>query len=211
MNKKWFVGIDVSKSTLDVTLFIKADGDKSPHGQFVNDDKGCRAIIRWLRKQGVNATEVLFCMEHTGVYSMGVAMFFENNNLVYSMVSPLHIKRSLGLVRGKSDKVDSFHISRFCYLHREELSHTKLPFESIRMLKSLINERERLVKIQKSEKTVLHELEKTNTRATTKRIKARITMISKHINCIEKEMEQIIASEPDISENYKLIRSVRGQ
>ncbi len=86
------------------------------------------------------------------------------------MMSPLHIKRSLGLVRGKNDKVDSFQISKFCYLHRDELLPTKLPLESIRILKGLINEWERLVKMQKSEKTILRELTKANAIATIKRI-----------------------------------------
>ncbi len=210
MNYKWFVGIDVSKKTLDVSSFIKELGDKSPHEQFTNDGKGYKAVIRWLKKQGAIVKEVMFCMEHTGVYSMDLALFFEKNNLAYSMVSPLHIKRSLGLVRGKSDKVDSFQISRFCYLHRDELPHTKLPLESIRVLKGLINERERLVKMQKSEKTVLHELKKVNTKSTFNRIESRIIMFSTDIECIEKEMEQVISSEPEVFENYKLTRSVIG-
>jgi transposase len=210
MNYKWFVGIDVSKKTIDVTLFLKDQGVKSPHKQFCNDKKGFQAIIRWVEKQNVDLKTVLFCMEHTGVYSLDLALFFEQGHFVYSMVSPLHIKRSLGLVRGKNDKVDSFQISKFCYLHRDELFQTKLPLESIQLLKSLINERRRLVNMQKSEKIVYSELRKINTCNSLKRIETRIAMFSADIKCIEQEIEKVINSEPSIRENYRLIRSVIG-
>lgn len=210
MDFKWFVGTDVSKKTLDVTLFFREQGDKSPHKQFGNDDGGYRSILGWLEKQGANPKEALFCMEHTGAYSVGMAEFLEHAGLAYSLVSPLHMKRSLGLVRGKNDKVDSYQISRFCYLHRDELPPTTLPLATIRQLKGLVNERERLVKMQTSEKIVFSELAKANTDSTMKRVAARIAMFSADIACIEQEMEQVIGSDPSIAERYKLIRSVVG-
>lgn len=180
------------------------------HYQSANDNKGNRAIIKWLIKQGANPKEALFCMEHTGVYSIKIAVFLEKNKCSYSMVSPLHIKRSLGIVRGKNDKIDSFQISRFCYLHRAELPQTVLPLKSIQILRGLINERERLVKVQTSEKIVIHELKETNTRGTIKRIKCRIALLAKDISSIEREMEQVINSEPNVFKNYELVRSVIG-
>ena len=210
MNYKWFIGIDVSKKTFDVTLFLKERGVKSPHKQFSNDKEGYQAAIKWVKGQNVSSKSVLFCMEHTGVYSLGLALFFEQNHFAYTMVSPLHIKRSLGLVRGKNDKVDSFQISRFCYLHKDELSETKLPLKSLQVLKGLINERGRIVKMQKSEKIVYSELKKTNSNSSLKRIETRIAMFASDIKCIEQEIYQVISSEPSIQENYKLIRSVIG-
>jgi len=210
MKFKWFVGIDISKKTLDSTLFENGNNKKSPHKQFNNDGKGHQTLVKWLGSQGVSLDEVLFCMEHTGVYGLNLAVFLEKNELVYSMVSPLHIKRSLGLVRGKNDKVDSYQIARYCYLHREDIRQTKLPHESIQELKGLINERERLVKVQTSEKIVLSELRKSNSSNTIRRIEARIVIFSEDIKCIEQEMEQIIEAEASISKNYKLIRSVIG-
>lgn len=210
MKFKWYVGIDISKKTLDVTLFSKELKEKSPHKQFSNDEKGYHSMVDWLNRAGFLSGRVLFCMEHTGVYGLDLSVFLEKNELIYSMVSPLHIKRSLGLVRGKSDKVDSYQISRYCYLHRDDICKTKLPLESIQMLRSLINERERLVKMQTSEKIVLSELRKSNTRTTLARIETRIAMFAEDINNIEQEIEQVIDSETSINENYKLIRSVIG-
>ena len=210
MNYKWFVGIDISKKTLDVTLFSNELKKKSSYGQFCNANKGYESMVTWLNKLGVSNSSVVICMEHTGVYGMELAWFLEKNKLVYSMVSPLHIKRSLGLVRGKNDKVDSYQISRYCYLHRDEIHQTKLPQEVIRTLKSLYKERERLVKMQTSEKIVLSELRKSNTASTIKRIESRLELFSKDIENIEQEIKQIINCDLNIKRNYQLMRSVIG-
>ncbi len=210
MNYKWFIGIDVSKKTLDVTLYDKEKRENSPYKQFNNNEKGYFAIIKWVKNMNVEVKDVFFCMEHTGVYSLELALFMEQNQYCYSMVSPLHIKRSLGLKRGKNDKIDSYQISRFCYLHREELSPTKLPMKSIRLLKSLITERERLVKMQTSEKTILKELKNVNSQGTEARIKVRLTLFTEDIKSIEKEMEEIIKSDEGLEKNFELIKSVVG-
>lgn len=153
---------------------------------------------------------VLICMEHTGVYGIDLAVFLRKNKIAYSMVSPLHIKRSLGITRGKNDKVDSYQISRFCYLYRDEMKLSELPSAAIQKLRGLINERERLVKMQTVEKQILKELRKINSGTTIKRVKARIILFSGDISLIEQEIEQIIKSETEIYNNYTLIRSVVG-
>ena len=53
-------------------------------------------------------------------------------------------------------------------------------------------------------------LKKVNANSTLERTVSRIKMFSADINCIEKEIEQIINSEPSLKNNYKLIKSVVG-
>lgn len=210
MKLKRFSGIDISKKTLDVTLYDKTLLKKSSHIKVSNDTKGFTELIKWFKKRVVSLDLLFVCMEYTGIYGIDLAVFLEDNNVTYSMVSPLHIKRSLGLTRGKNDKVDSYQISRFCYLHRTELKISKLPSASIQKLKGLINERERLVKMQTVEKQVLKELYSISIDSTVKRIKLRLKLFSEDVNSIEKEIEKIIKSKSAISKNYQLIRSVTG-
>ena len=210
MKFKWFIGIDISKKTLDATMYDKASLKKPKHIKVSNNLKGFRELIRWIKKQGSLIKESLISMEHTGVYGNDLAVFLDQKRISYSMVSPLHIKRSLGLTRGKNDKVDSFQISRFCYLHREELQLSKFPSITIQKLRGLINERERIVKMQATEKQVLKELKVQSSGSSNKRVKARLAHFSQDINSIEREIEQIINAEPDIKENYILARSVIG-
>jgi len=210
MKFKWFVGVDISKKTLDATLFDKMLLKKSPHIGVSNNMKGFKELIVWLKKQCGQLDGLIICMEHTGVYGNDLAIFMDNKQVAFSMVSPLHIKRSLGLTRGKNDKVDSFLISRFCYLHREELQLTKLPLAAIQKLRGLINERERLVKMQTTEKQVLRELKSQNTKTSLERIQARLSYFASDIDSIENEIKQIINSEADIQKNYTLVISVIG-
>lgn len=210
MKFKWFVGIDISKKTLDVTLFNYVLQKKSQHRVISNNQSGFTELFKWLKGQGIQLDKLLMCMEHTGVYGNDLAIYLANNHIAFSMVSPLHIKRSLGLTRGKNDMVDSYLIARFCYFHREELQLTELPLVAIQKLRGLINERERLVKMQATEKKVLKELKVQNSATSTERIKARLAYFTSDIKIIEAEIEQIIQSERTIKRNYDLIRSVIG-
>lgn len=210
MKFKWFVGVDISKNTLDATRFDKVLLKKSPHIVVSNNMKGFKELTGWLRKECGLLDEFIICMEHTGVYGNDLAVFLDDKHIAFTMVSPLHIKRSLGLTRGKNDKVDSFLISRFCYLHREELKLTKFPVVTIQKLRGLINERERLVKMQTTEKQVLRELKVQNSETATERIKARLTYFASDIDSIENDIKQIINAEVDIQKNYILARSVIG-
>ena len=54
MNYKWFVGIDISKKTLDAVLYVKDSTQKSPHIQISNNNSGYEKLLKWLEKQGGN-------------------------------------------------------------------------------------------------------------------------------------------------------------
>lgn len=210
MKFKWFIGIDISKMTLDITIYTKLGFKKSEHIKVDNNLKGFIELIKWFKRQGLAEGTLLICMEHTGVYGNDLAVFLEEKNIAFSMVSPLHIKRSLGLTRGKNDKVDSFQISRFCYLHRDELDLSKLASGTIQKLRGLINERERLVKMQTIEKQVLKELKSQCTLFSIERAQVRLTNLVIDIESIEKEMKQIIKEDEEVYQNYILARSVIG-
>lgn len=210
MKFKCFVGIDISKKTLDVTLYDNMNQRKSKHIKVKNNQKGFEEIIKWLIKNGAGIDNTVICMEHTGIYGVDISVFLEKTGIAFSLVSPLHIKRSLGLIRGKNDKVDSFQISRFCYLHREELKLSKNPSKAIQELRSLLNERERVVKMLTVEKQILKEFEKASSTSTLNRTKARMLMFTKEIHIIEKEMKQVIAKNPEIKKNIILASSVVG-
>jgi len=210
MKFKWFIGIDISKKTLDVSFYDNQGFKNSNHIKVNNNEKGFIEIIKWLKNNSITLDDVLICMEHTDIYGIDLAVYLDKKAIAYSMVPPLHIKRSIGLSRGKNDKVDSFQISRFCYLHREELKLSKTPSKTIQKIKGLLNERERLVKMQTVEKQVLTELKGANTSSTLQRAENRLKLFANDISLIEKEMEQAIEAEEDIYNNYTLIRSVIG-
>lgn len=78
-NKQSFVGIDVSKDTLDYSLVC--DGQQIwPERE--NSIKGIKAFIKALSKKGIkDLSNSIFCLEHTGIYSNHLISFLTDNKL----------------------------------------------------------------------------------------------------------------------------------
>jgi transposase len=142
MNYTEFVGIDISKITIDVWLY-----HCKKHQQFDNSEKGFKAMIKWIKQiTGIgDATRYLFCLENTGLYNLPFCSFADSWQLHYCLESALRIKLSFGIARGKNDKADAERIARYCYLHRDELVLTHLPAKAIQRLKKLLSLRDKLV------------------------------------------------------------------
>lgn len=209
MNYKWFIGIDISKLTFDVVLFRNDLQKKSPHAKFDNNSNGFLNLKHWLYEQKTTLKDSLFCIEHTGIYGFDLAKFLTSESNC-CMESPLHIKRSLGITRGKSDKVDAFQIARFCYIHRDELKPKEIPTKTMLTLRFLINERERLVKTRSTDKVIIKELDRVENATCIARAKKRIKNISVDIDQIEKEIEELIYNNNVLKKNYLLVKSVIG-
>ena len=112
MEKNHYIGVDISKKTIDVAIYKKEKAGKAVLCEkFHNSPNGFKDMKRWLRKCGVTLAESLFCMEATGHYTYELCLFLEQQKVVYSVQSPLHLKRSFGLAHGKSDKVDAYRIA----------------------------------------------------------------------------------------------------
>lgn len=60
----------------------------------------------------------LICFENTGSYSKEILYFLVDQDIPCLEENPLKISRSLGLRRGKSDKVDSQDICNYAFEKR---------------------------------------------------------------------------------------------
>ncbi|NEN21963.1 IS110 family transposase [Cryomorpha ignava] len=131
------VGVDISKLTIDVHLHLI-----NQHKQFANNAKGFKALLAWIKKHKVKSDEVYFCFEHTGLYSLSLAAFLAEKNILFSMVSGLEVKRSMGVVRGKNDKVDAARIAEYAlplvdgatldnFFHENEVSIRGLNYNAL--------------------------------------------------------------------------------
>ncbi len=157
-----FIGVDVSKNTLDIAICQEAVPEKFLHQQFPNTLTGCKKMLTWLKKQQVDLRESFFIMEHTGWYTLLLCCYLQEADLLFGLYSPLHLKRSLGLTRGKTDKVDAQRLAYYAFLHRHALKPTPLPSASLLKLKNLFAFRDRLVKTQASLKVTMNDLKATD-------------------------------------------------
>jgi len=211
MKKSLFViGIDVSKEKLDVYFYTTGF-----HFIVLNSTRGFAKLIEnIMQNAGCALTGVLICFENTGKYSKQLAVFLEESKIKFHMSPALAIKRSLGLVRGKDDKIDSKRIALYAYEKRETLIPTKLPGQKIDQIKSLLTLRAKLIKHRTSYKNGLSDLKDCYQEGETKFIrevqKNLIEQISQQIENIEGEIMQIIKSDKAMKKNYLLMLSIKG-
>tara|TARA_Y100001935_G_scaffold30053_1_gene23422 strand:+ start:170 stop:1159 length:990 start_codon:yes stop_codon:yes gene_type:complete len=209
MKRSSFIGIDISKLTLDVCVYRPEHKEKKVFLKVLNTPKGHELFLKELRKLNVLIDEAFVCMEYCGVYGLELGFYLETK-IDYCFCNPLHIKRSLGLTRGKSDKLDSYRIARFSYLFRDELKPMKMPSDCLIQLKSLISERSRIVKSIVIEKQTLSDLTATMSKPAKDRAENRLTGLNIDKDAIEKEILEQVKSVDKINKNYELLISITG-
>ncbi|MBL0127301.1 MAG: transposase [Flavobacteriales bacterium] len=138
------IGIDVSKATLDVAL-RNEEGTLAKEERIKNSATALRSLLRKWRKQGLCDTTTLVCLEPTGQYSHGVVKTLLTGQPTW-MAHATDIRLSIGMQRGKSDRVDARRIAEYAQRFGDKarlLQHSCLDFTE---LKTLLALRERLVK-----------------------------------------------------------------
>lgn len=79
MENTTILGIDISKNTLDASVYCFGQPVSAyPHRQFPNDGKGFARLLKWLRKCGHTVRQTVACMEHTGHYGTALCLYLEN-------------------------------------------------------------------------------------------------------------------------------------
>ena len=202
------IGADLSKETID---FATHEGI---HLQVSNDHTGFDDLLKWLKKQNINSSEMMIVMEHTGLYSYRLTQFLEKHKIRFTKVSALAIKRSMGLVRGKNDKVDAIRIARFGFEKQDLLLGDQPVGKVTERLQMLHSTRERLVKHRAAFITAVEEYQyncglKNNDVIIASQLKL-IKDFDRQIAKIEGEIASIIESEKNLKDNFILLQSVNG-
>ena len=204
------VGIDVSKSVLDLSNY---GAGKSSHIKVKNDSSGFIQLTDWLEKIA-DSKKVLFCMEHTGIYTFPLCCFLAKHGLNYTLIPASQIKKSLGIQRGKNDRADAKAIARYGYLFQDELIIHTLPEKTLMKLKILISYRERLINTKRVFQVSAGELKQFSDPSLSgfviRNSEAVLKQIKKKIQQVDKQIEQVVQKDPSIKETYNLCISVPG-
>jgi len=210
MEIKETIGIDVSKLTIDVTIH-----STQAYSRFDNEKKGFKLMLKWIKKNTDFASQnTLYVFEHTGLYSYTLASFFTDEELPFIIVPGLEIKRSLGITRGKDDRVDSKVIARYGFRLRDEIKPTILPSDKLRSLKTLLSLRETKVKQRSGDKATLSEYRRVfktkENKILFEVLESGIKKLNEMILKIENEIMVIIKSDSTLKEQYDLLISIKG-
>ncbi len=197
------LGIDVSKSTLDVIL-ITENGTyyKTIH----NTPQGYQQLEKWLIDH--KAQETRACLEATGQYGEAVAEYLFECGHQVSVVNPARIKHygESKLHRNKTDKADAALIAEFCLKEKPALWQPLSP--EIKHLRALIrrledqkaNLRQEINRLKSGERDswVVSDLQ------------IHIDYLQERIAATEKEIQDFINKTPGLKSQQKLLTTIPG-
>ena len=204
------IGIDLSKITFDVHIY-----SCKMHFKFTNKNSGFKRLIKSVDKNSPNPPEQrMYILEYTGMYSHQIEEYFNANKIPYVMIPGLAVKKSLGITRGKDDKIDAAKLALYGHRLRDELQPTKKTDPVIQSLKRLTTLRERMVKqragfiasLKESKRVYLRKDNEIYFSSQEKIIRS----LSKQIKEIENQISILINEQHNLKRQYDLILSIKG-
>jgi transposase len=208
MKLQHIIGADLSKKSIDLSCHLLQS-----HIQIENNAAGFKNLLAWMKQLKINPSKTLIVMEHTGLYSFCFEQFLHQHQLSFCKVNALAIKRSMGLVRGKTDKLDATRIAAYGYEKKDKLKADVPLSEGLQRLQTLYSTRERLVKQRASLICAVKEYRHMGITEKDLIIKTQSQLIrdfDKQIERLMAEMESIIAEQEPLRHNLCLLQSIKG-
>lgn len=200
------VSIDISSKTLDIC--IKENGDY----RFFTIKNEVKSISSFFKP--INDPDTVVSMENTGRYNWNLYEVLAKLKCTVYVIPPIHIKRSLGLIRGKNDKIDSKRIGQFIEKNIKDLTPWQPCSENIKKLKILLSERaSRLKMIQQlvSQKKDYVLMKKTGLDKGLTQLNEQLNEALKaQIKEIEAKITSIFKTDEKLKQQEILIKSVPG-
>jgi transposase len=211
MNYSCYVGIDVSKASFDAYFVISSS---SFHKVFSNNEEGFKGLVIWLKSNNVDLSSSLFCAEAMGNYVLDLSVWLYNRRLTCVLACPLDIKKSMGIQRGKSDKIDAYKIALYAKKNVESLELFAPKEATVVELNSWLIIRSQLVKQQTSYSKLLKQ-ERLQSKHYNKKeqiefLEAKLGEIKQEIKHIETQMKTVIQAHSNINKNVQLLESITG-
>lgn len=193
-----FVGIDVSKDTLDV-----AAGSDAKVRRYDNDPAGLALLVRDL----LTAAPARIVLESTGGYERAVVAELFAAALPAVVVNPRQVRdfaKAMGVL-GKTDAIDARVLARFAAAFSPPAQ--KAPEELIVTMGALVARRRQLVGMRTEE---LNRLRQTPVSRIRKSIERVLQALNKQIEELDDEMDRTLRGSPHWRQTAELLKSVPG-
>lgn len=195
-NAPRYIGIDVSKATLDIAT---ADGDA---WQTPNEAKEIQGLLRRIGALG----PALIVLEATGGYELRAAAALASAGFPVAVVNPRQVRRfaqSLGRL-AKTDRIDARTLALFG--ERVQPEPRPLPDDATRELAALIDRRRQLIEMETAEPNRLeHALP-----VMRKEIKDHIAWLRRRIKDSDQDLDDAVRRSPVWRVKDNLLQSVPG-
>jgi transposase len=212
INFQTFVGIDISKKTLDISI-VNTNGKIMSQEKIENSSKGILSFSKRLIKMKFSREDTIICYENTGVYTMPLNSVLSNLKWNVWVVPAIEIKRSKGLTRGKNDRSDAKDIALYALTNQFKFNPYSMPSEEVQKLKLLQSEREKIVECIKQMSSTSENKEfypKELTKSLMKINERCIKDLKKNLDKVEFEIKRIIDENEKLKQQMTLITSIPG-
>lgn len=197
MEHELFVGIDVSKATLDYAILPQAR-----HGQVANDADGITALVAEL--QPLHPTMIV--IEATGGLERLVAASLSAAELPVAVINPRRARdfaNALGVL-AKTDRVDALTLAELGARLRPEVH--PLPSAEAQELAALVTRRRQLVAQHTAEANRLH----TALPVVRVSIQDHLTWLEEATNTLDQDIATRIAEHPEWQHKAEIVDSAPG-
>jgi transposase len=193
-----YVGIDVSKATLDVAIL-----PLGRHFVVSNDEAGIDELLCSLE----DPKPTLVVLEASGGFERPVAAAIAASGIAIAVVNPRQTRdfaRATGKL-AKTDRLDAKALARFAQAVRPE--PRALPDEEAGEFQAILARRRQLIQMMSAEK---NRLGAAASKSVAKRIEAHLRWLEKELSRTDRDLDQAIEKSPTFKENEALLRSVPG-
>ncbi len=200
-----FVGVDISKATLDIGI-LRKDG-KFKELKVPNSPAGFARVLKVAREFAVGES-MHWCMETTGAYQWSFALFLVQNAQLVSVENPRRIKH-YGVVIGavqKTDRADARVIARYAQAFTPPAWHLReAHLRELVMLDRRISDLDVLMGQERNrlEMTGLPEILESSIHST-------IALFKQQRKELEKRINQILEEHEELGEAAQLLSTIPG-
>lgn len=211
MKFKTFIGIDVSKLTLDICL-VTGDGVIESF-KIENNEQSIKKFFKGLGKSHLTE-EMLVCAEYTGHYSNPLKVFCIEQNIALWLESGAEIKLRSGVQRRKNDKIDAERIVDYAIRYVDKARLQTVDDKVIETIKSLSSERDMYIRDRAKYKSQIKDfkgyIDSGIYKDKSKRLKKQILSLTKLIDIIDKQIDKQFESSEKLAIQKEILLSVDG-
>ena len=225
MSVMYFLGVDVSKSSLAVALIDPDDKTFWSNKSIANTAAGFKNLaeqaLKHARKRSNGQDFVIAVgIESTGVYGEQLAYFFHDEDLqkkfVFYVLNPMAVRSyaKACLELNKNDSTDARVIASFLSLSilKKQIEPWTAPPPEERHLRALSRRRRELVHLLTSEKNRLEKLEQMAlpSEEVVRSVKEHIEYLQNAIKALQEEISNHISRYPTLQKDNDLLQSIPG-
>jgi len=213
-----FVGIDVSKHTLDVMLWQFDQGtlDKTAC-QTSNDAPGHQQLTQWLNDHRAPIETTVLCLEHTGRYDDALLEHLTLGGWICALEKTTVLQKVKPEHHRKDDAFDADLLAEYAYRYRDKLSLYQAPHPVIEQIRLLYGERRRLVTHRATVKQLQSE-QGYNRAGRPSQAEAFAHQLWREqrafydgqIDALEQKIDDLVASDQGIRHRYEQVKAIDG-